>query len=431
MDTNEQLIQAVHLATRKLASTGDFDTLLREVLGIAVEAVGATGGTIYVHDPIKKVLRFHHVIPEDVANRLPYLEMPDDAGVAGQVFQTRKTQVSQFSESVEQRRREIENATGVVTQTMVTAPLMLEDEEPIGVVQLINKRNGPFSESDVAVLDTVAAVSTMAYMNSKLIEESSRASTLLGMGKVSHDIFHLAASLLANISVSELTLENIRQSLKQNTPDKTAAQRSIASLEEICCDLKATIQRIVGYSQLISDLSSGRELRPNKVVCPISDTIRSSAEYAESLARKYHVRIVYKISEDAPPLLHDPLYLYRIVQNLVGNAVRAVVEVIPQDWEDAHADDEDAVFGDVVVGYHFENGLHVIEVKDCGPGMTRETAERILAGTARSQWDKGTGSGWGTKIVLELTAMHDGKVFIESDLGSGSLFRVTIPDQRG
>ncbi len=426
MDANEQLIQAVHLATRKLASTGDFDTLLREVLVIAVEAVGATGGTIYVHDPVHKRLVFRHVIPQDVASKLPFKDIPDNAGVAGQVFQSRKTQVSQFTESNEKTRRDVENATGVVTRTMVTVPLMLEDEEPIGVFQLINKKLGLFSESDVAVLDTVAAVSTMAYMNSRLLEESSRASTMLGMGKVSHDIGHLAASLLANISFSEMCLTNLRNHLG----DKAAASEQIGSLEEICADLKASIERIVGYSQLVSDLSSGRELRPNKVLAPITDTIRSSAEYIESVARKEHVAIRYELQADAPPLLHDPLYLFRIVQNLVGNAVKAVAEVIPQDWEDRHADDEDAVFGEVFVRYRFENGCHVIEVQDCGPGMTQDTAERILAGTARSQWDKGTGSGWGTKIVLELTAMHGGKVSIESKLGHGSLFRVAIPDLR-
>jgi signal transduction histidine kinase len=66
-------------------------------------------------------------------------------------------------------------------------------------------------------------------------------------------------------------------------------------------------------------------------------------------------------------------------------------------------------------------------VRDSGPGMTLEVAERILRGTARSMWDKGSGSGWGTKIVLELALTHDAKVTIDSELGKGSSFRVTMP----
>src|SRR4051812_8475163 len=50
METNDQLIRAVQVATKKLASSGKFDVLLKDVLSICVEAVGASGGTIYLHD---------------------------------------------------------------------------------------------------------------------------------------------------------------------------------------------------------------------------------------------------------------------------------------------------------------------------------------------------------------------------------------------
>jgi signal transduction histidine kinase len=63
--------------------------------------------------------------------------------------------------------------------------------------------------------------------------------------------------------------------------------------------------------------------------------------------------------------------------------------------------------------------------------MSPDTAERILKGRARSQWDKGGGSGWGTKIVLELAATHDAQVEIDSEIGVGSTFRVKFPQNEG
>ena len=96
MDTNARLIQAVQLATKKLASTGQFDHLLKEVLQLCVEAVGASGGTIYVHEPATRRLRFQHVLPVDVADRLPTKDIPDDYGVAGQAFQSSKTVIKDF-----------------------------------------------------------------------------------------------------------------------------------------------------------------------------------------------------------------------------------------------------------------------------------------------------------------------------------------------
>src|SRR5579862_8197979 len=91
MSTQAQLIKAVQSATRKLASSGNFDVLVKDVLSICVEAVGASGGTIYLHEPALKRLRFEHVLPESVLHLLPSLDIPDDFGVAGTAFQTRQT----------------------------------------------------------------------------------------------------------------------------------------------------------------------------------------------------------------------------------------------------------------------------------------------------------------------------------------------------
>lgn len=427
MDTNERLIHAVQLATRKLASSGNFDELLHDVLAISVEAVGAWGGTIYLHDPSAKRLCFKHVLPKESADRLQALDIEDDYGVAGAVFQANKSQISEFENAPGPSRSRFEEQTGVKVQSMITVPLSMEDEQPIGVVQLINKKSGQFSENDAAVLDTISAVSTMAYLNHRLMDETSRASTMLGMGKVGHDIGNLAASLYANISFSELAMDGLKDHLAEASATDETARMYAESLDGMFDDLKMSVDRIVGYSRLISDLSAGRVLRPSKQLLPLASTIQSSAAYLEAEGRKNSVAIRYEIQHDAPPTLHDELYVFRIVQNLVGNAIKAVKETIADEWLEGVAEDENAVFGEVVVRYFFHGGCHVIEVQDSGAGMTRRIADRILSGNARSQWDKGTGSGWGTKIVLELASTHSGEVSIDSEPGSGATFRVAIP----
>ena len=427
MDTNARLIQAVQLATKKLASTGKFDLLLKEVLQLCVEAVGASGGTIYVHEPTSKRLKFRHVLPEDVADRLPTKDIPDDYGVAGQAFKSGVTVSKVFPPKPE--LSDFERSTGVVLRNMIACPLAMESETPIGVVQLLNKVEGDFNETDAAVLETVAAVSAMAYVNSRLIEETTRASSLLGMGKVSHDIGNLAASLYANLSFSELAMGGLKDHLKGAEVDESV-HMYVDTLDGMFSDIQKSVDRIVGYSRLISDLSAGRSLRPNKELAPLAETIQTSAAYLESEGRKNHVALRYEIDEKAPALYHDELYLFRIVQNLVGNAIKAVKETIPEDWQ-SHVQDDDAILGEVLVRYFFTEDKHVIEVKDSGPGMTPEVAERILKGIAQSQWDKGGGSGWGTKIVLELASTHDAKVEIDSELGMGSTFRVIFPHTEG
>lgn len=427
MASEDRLIEAVQRATQRLASAGNFDVLMQDVLAICVEAVRASGGTIYLHDAPAARLRFQHVLPADVADKLPTKDMPDDFGMAGTAFQTRQAVRRSFSEKPKEEWNSFEQATGVPVRSMVAAPLMIESENPIGVVQLINKADGEFTDSDLAVLDIVSSVSTMAYLNFRLTEESARASTLLGMGKVSHDIGNLAASLYANLSFSEMAMQGLREDLEAIHADDRVMGH-VETLEPMFTDLQSSVDRIVGYSRLISDMSAGRPLRPNKKLAPMAGTIQTSAAYLETEGRANHVAIRYDIDEDAPPTMHDELYVFRIVQNLVGNAIKAVKEVLPEDWQViGETEDDAAIYGEVLVRYCFDGANHVIEVRDCGPGMTREIANRILSGNARSQWDKAGGSGWGTKIVLELAATHDGKVSIDSEPGEGATFRVVFP----
>jgi signal transduction histidine kinase len=423
----DQLIRAVQVATRKLASSGNFDLLMKDVLAICVEAVGASGGTIYLHDAATHRLKFQHVLPESVRDRLPVLDIPEGFGAAGLAFKSRRTVCRDFAEKVESQWNEFERATGVQVLSIVATPLMMEDEEPIGVVQLLNKVEGVFSETDCAVLDTVAAVATMAYLNFRLTEESSRASTLLGMGKVSHDIGNLAASLYATLSFSEMAIGGLGTHLK-DVEIGEEAERYLESLESMFSEVRHSVDRIVGYSRLVSDMSAGRELRPNKSHGTMAPTIHTAAAYLASQARASAVALKFDVSEDCPPTLHDELYIFRIVQNLVGNAIKAVQETIPEDYAGGVDDNDDiAPFGEVTVKYRFEDDSHVIEVRDTGPGMSTDITERILRGTARSMWDRGGGSGWGMKIVLELAATHDANVAIDSKLGEGSTFIIKIP----
>lgn len=424
MDVNGRLIRAVQLATHKLSSHGEFDTLLRDVLKICVEAVGASGGTIYLHDPASNRLAFQHVLPPEVEPKLPMKDIPDDFGMAGQAFQEQRTLLREIPERQESELNPFERATGIVVRSMVATPLMMSDETPIGVVQLLNKHGEPFNETDGAVLDTIASVATMAYLNYRLQEESSRASTLLGMGKVSHDIGNLAASLYASLSFGEMAIDELKGSLEPiELPEQ--ASMSIETLDPLVTDLRQSVDRIVGYSRLISDMSAGRSLRPNMQVGSMAATISNAASYLETEGRAKHVELVYDIQGDAPQTAFDDLYLFRIVQNLVGNSIKAVFETISE--EALARADEDEFLGTVTVVYRFIDNEHVFEVKDSGPGMPEIVAKRILSGNARSQWSKAGGSGWGTKIVLELANSHDGVVEIDSELGQGSTFRVRFP----
>ncbi len=409
------LLNAIHLATRKLASSRKLNDVLPEVLSICVEAVGAEGGTIYLHNREKKTLEFHHVLPESSRAVLQFSDIPDDHGVAGKVFQERTSELTHFEVSPESSN--IAAKAGMTIRTMITVPLMLEDTEPIGVVQLVNKHDGVFDLDDQTVLETVSAVSTLAYLNWQLLEEQTRASQLLGMGRVAHDIKNMAFALEANLSFSHETMKILMDYAQKEECDPDMVVH-LETMDLMIGDLHGSIERVKRYTMLMSDLSAGKKLDPQMKLAPMGKIIENAASFLASEARKHEIELEYDIDHNAPATLHDEMYVFRITQNLTSNAIKAVAET-----KDTNPDLREVV----TVRYRMVGTDHVLEVVDTGPGMTEDTAARILGGNARSVWAKSSGSGWGTKIVLELAQTHHAKVQIDSELGNGTTFRVVFP----
>jgi len=112
----------------------------------------------------------------------------------------------------------------------------------------------------------------------------------------------------------------------------------------------------------------------------------------------------------------DPVRLHQIIGNLVGNAVKFTTQ------------------GCVEVRVVADGEQAVISVTDTGPGIAPEERSRIFeefqqTGGARAQR---TGTGLGLAITRRLVKMHGGSIRLESDLGKGSRFIVSLrarPDE--
>ena len=118
----------------------------------------------------------------------------------------------------------------------------------------------------------------------------------------------------------------------------------------------------------------------------------------------------------APSLADDcrvrgvPALLDRVVDNLVGNAIKYSVD---GDSIEAvvRADDERIVFS----------------VCDHGPGIPADEIPRLSERFYRIAGATESGSGLGLALVDEIATWHGGCIYIESEIGSGSTFTVELP----
>jgi signal transduction histidine kinase len=111
-----------------------------------------------------------------------------------------------------------------------------------------------------------------------------------------------------------------------------------------------------------------------------------------------------------PEVDGDPRQLRRVVQNLVGNAVRFRGDAAPH----------------VELSALEDAGQWVVTVRDNGVGVAPEHAQRIFGMFARVG-PAGDGSGIGLAICRRVIEAHGGRIWVEPAAEGGSAFRFTLP----
>jgi PAS domain S-box-containing protein len=150
------------------------------------------------------------------------------------------------------------------------------------------------------------------------------------------------------------------------------------------------------------------------------DVVELTEKVADTLAVRAHekgIELAVRFSGALPPaLVGDSLRLRQVLTNLIGNAIKFTER------------------GEVVVdvGHNPDQsnpGSLLFSVRDSGIGMPREMLPNIFS--AFTQADSSTtrkygGSGLGLTIVERLVALMGGRVWVESDLGTGSTFHFSV-----
>lgn len=127
------------------------------------------------------------------------------------------------------------------------------------------------------------------------------------------------------------------------------------------------------------------------------------------------LNLKFHISAPLPVLHVDRFRMRQLFENLLTNSLKyGVSQMQPM----------------IEVGAREEDTEWLIFVKDNGEGIAPEHHQRIFALFERletKQQNRKEGTGVGLAIVARVAALHGGKVWVESDLGQGATFWVSIP----
>lgn len=188
MDTQRiiQSLERVIALGEKLLTTFDIEDLLSQTVGEAQKLLNAEGGTLYLIDPIEKLM-ISQVILSD---RVEEIILPvDSASIAGFTALHRESLLipDAYGDLAAihpdlRFNREIDSSNRFKTRDILTHPLTIKDEL-IGVFQIINRRTGRFDETDRQILKNFSVIAGIAIMNARLmmkvVEEQGNASDIV------------------------------------------------------------------------------------------------------------------------------------------------------------------------------------------------------------------------------------------------------------
>jgi sigma-B regulation protein RsbU (phosphoserine phosphatase) len=150
---------------RALAAPVDLKTLLSRIVDAARDLLQAERGSVFLHDAASGELY------TTVATGSEEIRVPPGRGIVGECAQHR--QVINVPDCYADARFDptFDRQSGFRTRCLLTVPLVGHDDALVGVMQVLNKRGGPFSGDDEAVATALAAQCAVALQRQRLLRE--------------------------------------------------------------------------------------------------------------------------------------------------------------------------------------------------------------------------------------------------------------------
>ncbi|MBT8406069.1 MAG: ATP-binding protein, partial [Deltaproteobacteria bacterium] len=169
----------------------------------------------------------------------------------------------------------------------------------------------------------------------------------------------------------------------------------------------------------------------------VAEPVERAFATLEGLAQERGVKLKKQLQDEYPPLLADANRLRQVIYNLVHNAIkftpeggnaRVSLEVVDSvtlsEMIKANVDTE--------LPTELASESLLLSVADDGAGIPAAHVESIFAkfhqGKEPSAEQNMRGRGLGLAIVKTIVEAHGGKVWVESEPGEGSIFRVLLPN---
>jgi signal transduction histidine kinase len=403
----EQL-RALAEVGQAVSSTLELETVQSTIVARAIQLAGVDGGAVFEYDETEQAFRLHAAegLPDELVDALRATHFPRGEGAIGKMALTGEpVAISDTLDEVmyQSRVREILIRCGF--RSLLAVPL-LRERRLLGGLVVNRKRAGGFDLRTIELLRTFATQSALAIHNARLfreIEDKRRQLEIASRHKsaflanMSHE---LRTPLNAIIGFTRIVLRQVRGQIE--TKQYENLEKILASAQHLLALINAVLD--------LSKVEAGHvEVRVGQV--RLTDALAQCVRTVEPLLRE-GVTLETACDAGLPPILGDEEKLRQIVINLLSNAAKFTAR------------------GTIRISAQAADGVVAIAVADTGIGIPADKLESIFEEfeqvDASSTREHG-GTGLGLAIARGLARLMGGDIRVESALGAGSTFTLTLP----
>ncbi len=403
-ETLEQQTATSDVLREIASSPNDLQPVLDTVAERAARLCEAVNAQIFRSDGnVLKLVACHGTLPASA-------EIPVSRGrVPGRAFIDRKT-IHILDLAAPQAQAEFpesqESAQRVGQHTSLSTPLLREGF-PIGVIAVRRTEVRPFTDKQIKLLETFADQAAIAIENFRLFKELEAKNEQLEaaskhksqfLANVSHE---LRTPLNSIIGFTRIVLRRVGVQIpdlqKENLNKVLISSEHLLNLINELLDLsKIEAGRMEAYAETFK----------------LDDVVRMVTTTVEPMLKDGRVRLVTEIAPDIPPLKTDRDKLKQSVLNLLSNAAKFTEK------------------GEIKVAAWRDNGSLKLTVSDTGIGMKQDALAFIFDEFRQADMSSTRrygGTGLGLAIVKKFINLMGGDIAVESEVGKGSKFTITIP----
>jgi len=388
------------------ASTLDFDQVLQRTLETLQSAMQVEFLSFALPDADGTALRIHPSCigypPEAGSIRLPL-----DASICGRVFQTGEPIAAGNVRAVPYYC-----CANPAVRSELAVPVRFGGQV-IAVLDVESVQLNAFDEDDMAFYAAIAGQLGVALENAWLYQQVSRqADDLAAAVARLEELDRLKNELIQNISHELRT----PLALVRGYAAMLAAGEfgTLQPAQQRPLDIVTRRARML--SDLVEDITLVLEVEahpPEPEPVAFDELARLAVDDFRIAADKAELTLTVDIPADLPSVGSSPLHLRRVLDNLLMNAIKFT-----------------PAGGEVAVRMWQQDGYVLLRVSDTGIGIPADKLTRIfdrfyqVDGSLKRRYG---GVGLGLALVREIVEAYGGSVTVESELGCGTVFIVSLP----